>query len=258
MDIYLHNIYRHGNIPKYDPEPRKCYISLANMNLGSDPTMHKLSNKLSEIPTATTIWLSGNYIKDNSIIKIVELLEKYTNITTIYLYDNKIGNKGAKLIANLLKTNNHLTILDLSYNIIGDKGVKLLGDAIKQNTSLITINLQNNKLTLAGIKYFLDSFKENTTIKNLYIGWEYRSTYNYDDAIKIIIDFIQTNKTVNNIFIGDIPIDINSMNMINSVLEDNPSITQFNYIIDNSNRLNNICNRNKHNLRLKEMKLVDL
>jgi Ran GTPase-activating protein (RanGAP) involved in mRNA processing and transport len=240
---------------KYNTESLNHFISLANMNLGSDHTMYILSSKLSEISIANTISLSNNNIKDNSIIKIVELLEKYTNITTLFLYDNKIGNKGAKLIANLLKTNNHLTVLDLSYNNIGDKGVKLLGDAIKQNTSLININLFGNKLKLVGFKYFLDSLEENTTLKSLSIGCGYGIIYK-DEAKKIIINFIRINKTVNHLFIRDIYIDINTMNMINSVLEDNPSITQFNHIINHT--FNKICNRNKHNLKQKEMQLVDL
>jgi Ran GTPase-activating protein (RanGAP) involved in mRNA processing and transport len=227
-------------------------IKITNTNLDSNTIILLLNNKLNHNPTSTTLRLHGNNIKNDCMIKIVELLKNHTNIKKVYMFNNKIKDEEAKLIAHMLKTTDHLTLLDLSYNYIGDNGAKYISKALKQNTSLTNIELYKCKIGNQGIKHIFDAIKDNTTIKRLDLSTHIRASHFSNDTIKSICDFLRINKTLTVLYIDSIKMECDS---IISAFEYNPSIIIF---CQKNTRIIEICKRNKHNLEQKALQLVDL
>jgi len=234
-------------------------IVLGNYNLGNDHEMIVLKDRLQKMPSANILWFYNNQITDDLIILVVEQLYMYTNLTKIYLSNNKIGNKGAEIIANMLATTNHIDLLDLSHNNIGDDGAKLLCEGLKQNTGLITIYLSHNKLNKNGFIYILNMLKTNISIKTAYIS-TYCLIETYDHSSTNICDSIcellKYNRNLNALSVCGIYVD---KDIINNALQLNGSITELNLNLhDRNSKIIDICSRNRHNLKLKAKRLVDL
>jgi len=241
-----------------DSQESTDFIFLGNLDLGLNFTITELKETLNKKPSASQLWLEYNQIGDDCMSDIVKLLKIYTNITVVLLYGNNIGDEGAKLIADMLSTTNHLIELNLCSNKISCKGAKYLKNALKKNKSLTSLCLNNNKIGNKGIKYILNGLcSNNTTLKELTIS--YNRIEATTDSIELICEFLRNNQILNELLINGIIMDENARNLIITAFGFNRSITVLNLHFGQQNiKIREICERNKHNLKLRLKSLVDL
>jgi hypothetical protein len=238
-----------------------------------------MNNKLKEVN------LRGRYIDLDDLQKLCEILKLNTSLESLSLESNAIHDVGAKYVSDFLKINNTLKTLILTSNCITYDGIKLIADSLIHNTCLDKLLLSSNNLKNEGAIYIMDLITQNNSITELDIS------YNFIDelGLKTIMNILKTNtslksfrmNTSSNLYsdnilsecVSDMLRQNNTLNKlgiytsfgaprpilsIEDALIINPSITYILYDNKPITIIEEICSRNMHNLRLKEMMLVDL
>jgi Ran GTPase-activating protein (RanGAP) involved in mRNA processing and transport len=185
---------------------------------------------------------------------LCDVLKNNTSTRTLYLGHNKIGVEGARVIADMLKQNTHLINIYLSGNNIGDNGLKHIMNALKQNTTLKILSVGTNEITDIGLPYIRDTLMKNKTLIELHFFGNNNITEN---GYRFIADnIIKSNTSLKKMHMFHMHMTRDSTKYINDALEHNRSLIEISYF-DDYGTIYKICNRNKHNLRLSNLRLVD-
>jgi Ran GTPase-activating protein (RanGAP) involved in mRNA processing and transport len=233
-------------------------LNYTHMNMNY---LAQICDALKQNTSLIELLLEGCNINDNGVKLISNMLKVNTTLTTLHLYNNIIEATGAKYISKMLKQNTTLTTLDLAFNIIGDNGVMYICKALTLNkyTGLTKLYLHYNKITSQGVAYINELLKQNTTLITLFLS----SNQIGKDGIKLLLgDAIKVNKTLRTFYINycELNEDKELTKFIIDCLQENGSITDMHYNIGSEIDIAciTICDRNKYNIRLKSMLLVDL
>jgi hypothetical protein len=188
----------------------------------------------------------------NDMIKVYDALKKNTSVTSITIYKIKYL-LGYEYLADMLKENSTIKRIDLCGNNVGPDGAKHIASALKENTTLNSLALTNTQLGDEGVKYICDALKVNTGL--IYVSMGYNNVTQI--GCESICEMIKCNTTLNLLHTSDY--EINSHSIINA-LKDNYYITTLFFKTSNTtmNHINDICYRNKHNLKLKASTLDNL
>jgi hypothetical protein len=224
--------------------------------------------------------------------QFIKLIENYPSIHVIEFTSNiKLTTKYCELLGELLKTNTTLKKLYFQRNIHNYEDCKylfeglkinrsldkfymfspeldynasnLLSDLIETNKSLtcIAVYIRNDNNNSVAIR-MINALKINNTLKQISINLDCRDP----DVCEYFVDFIKNNRSLTNISIynaGQYNLNFKSALSIINALKYNPSITQFHGLLFYANHptwenlLNKYCDRNRHNIKLKEMMLLD-
>jgi hypothetical protein len=96
-----------------------------------------------------------------------------------------------------------------------------------------------------------EGLKVNTTLRSLSMG--YNGTTN-EICSEAICSMIKINRTLNAIYISDLDINVKSLW---NALKGNPSIYCLFFSRNNNLEITNLCDRNRHNIKLKNMSLLE-
>jgi hypothetical protein len=153
--IKLHQLDVIANNENEDKLQLQFINNIDNQYIDIKNKLQKLSNKILNNTTITTLDLSWNNIGDDGAKAIIAAINsnKDSKITTLNLSGNNIGADGAKAIIDAINSNkdSKITIPDLSDNNIGAADVIALGKACagKNITVQFSYNWKNNLFKLA-------------------------------------------------------------------------------------------------------------
>jgi hypothetical protein len=186
-------------------------------------------------------------LKTNKSIRIINFTN-YESITTDIDYT-----EWYTLLCDTLTVNNSVDTLGIP--IIGHKGWHQVDQVLKTSnithfmfSSFDTSTESNNSMT--------NILKNNSTLLNLT-----DNTYIIDsEYCKCLADILSTNNTITSVFLSAFELD--GLTYITDVLEHNYSIqnlyTADLVYVEDEQRIEKYCKRNKHNYKLKSMMLCDL
>jgi Ran GTPase-activating protein (RanGAP) involved in mRNA processing and transport len=218
------------------------YLHIATNRL-LDNNITNLCVRKRQDNTNTDITAFWNALKQNtSVINVIFSMSG--------LHSTIMNDDGAKLLANILEENTTLEIIDISNNSIGLEGVKQLANALKKNNTLKKLYLTSNKIGDEGVRYICDALKVNTGL--VYLAMGYNSLTN--SCCEHICEMIKVNKTLHALYMNCLQVDFKYMY---SALIDNSSLCTLHFENEN-NSITKLCDRNMHNLYLRDTKLVDL
>jgi len=178
----------------------------------------------------------------NNRVSELDLSQKCSNINDL------------KKLCDALKENTSLTTLILRKNGIDKERIKFITDALKENRSLNTLDIYWNNIRRRGLVYIRDLLQHNTTLTNINVG--YNHIY-YLKAANYIVDIINQTTNLNTFITCYNQLENSGLEIIANALEHNYSITDMGYLAACKRNIE-YCNRNKHNIELKGMRLVDL
>jgi len=253
------------------------YISISNYNYELSNLI--LGNKL------TTLNLHGQFSGIKSYGQLFELLKQNTSIHTIqFAFSdcfNAVNKNNCKLLHELLNTNTTIKKLYLIQNIMENEDWFNLVDALKDNIILTDLELDFDYNKLHGYynvvtitnainiwKKIVGILKVNTTLKNIKIVTPTIYDKNYEKLeisciSTYIVELLTVNKTLNKIHLN-ISHNLKRLYDIIDILKNknNTSVTDLCLSSDMSpyeiDQITQICELNKHNIRLKELMLNDL
>jgi len=185
--------------------------------------MHKILDDLKN-NKITVLDLSGKCFEINTLIKLCNILKYNTSLISLNLSYNEINEEKVKLVTDALKENTTLTKLSLAANHITYGGTKYINDMLKHNATLTSINLSYNKFGIKGLICILNDLKLNTSLNNIDLLENRTSILKVD---KVLVEIFETNK---------------------SIIWITPEICSHHVI--------QLCMRNEHNVRLRNMSLL--
>jgi Ran GTPase-activating protein (RanGAP) involved in mRNA processing and transport len=213
-----------------------------------------------------TDWLiaSNKCTTLKDLTTLCDELKVNTNLKTIFLRLNNIGVEGAKIIGDMLEQNRSLTAIYLSENQIGDAGLKHILNAVEKNNVLEILSVAENNITDVGVKYIIKMFKTRSTQQNVLQINLYGNYKITENGFKLFADnIIRSNINFQQLYILHSKMTNSSIKYIVDALEHNRYITEFGPITDigfmcsYNDIIIKICKRNKHNMNLSNLKLVD-
>jgi Ran GTPase-activating protein (RanGAP) involved in mRNA processing and transport len=143
------------------------YLRLDNNKYIGAEGAKAIAEALKVNAVVTTLFLTGNNIKDEGAKAIAEALKVNAVLTKLRLDWNNIGAEGAITIAEALKVNVVLTTLRLDGNEIGAEGAIAIAEALKVNAVLTTLRLDGNEIGAEGAKVIAEALKVNAVLTKL-------------------------------------------------------------------------------------------
>lgn len=117
-----------------------------------------------------TLDLSGFFIGDEGIERLVPFLSKPCGVTSLDLWGNRLGHQGARHLAQILQRNGQIVSLDLAGNEVGPMGADHLAAALRSETcGLRSLNLRGNHILNQGANAMAFALQENATLTSLYL-----------------------------------------------------------------------------------------
>jgi hypothetical protein len=153
-----------------------------------------------------------------------------------------------------LAVDSPLEKLRIDSTTLTQSDLKLIGDIVKIKKSLILINIFTEKIDSDTSIYMINALKSNNTLK--YIG----ILLNYEDnnVCAYLAEFLKDNRSTYISFYGRDFVNLDGCNLVVNALEYNPYITAFYGLhIECYNTVKMYIERNKHNIKLKSMMLLD-
>jgi hypothetical protein len=206
-------------------------------------------------------------IIDNTWIKmIINVLEENTILEELVFNVSHLPTHNIEYICNALKVNTTLKKLKLFSYYIGCIEDKIIGNMLKINTSLKSIDL--DCITYNGFVHIIDALKVNTSLNILCV---HDNGIEFEPEIDHYINTeLESNTSITCInFYGYHDSDSEYSDSEEDDEDDDDSYSdseeddENNEYIESHHRSRNnnipyVCSRNKHNMELKSMLLVDL
>jgi len=120
--------------------------------------------------TGQTLDLSGFFIGDEGIERLVPILSRPCGVTSLDLWGNRLGHQGARHLGQILQRNGQIASLDLAGNEVGPTGADHLAVALRHETcGLRSLNLRGNHILNQGANAMAFALQENSTLTSLYL-----------------------------------------------------------------------------------------
>ena len=144
------------------------HLNLTNSAIGSGH-VHLLS-QLAETRQLRSLDLSGNWLGDDSIVRIFRLMRKAKFLQVLRLRWNGITERYAARIATAMRSASRLFELDLGGNWLKSTGVTRISRGLNGHPSLRRVRLDHNAIDTEGMKVLAKALLNNSVLEYLDLG----------------------------------------------------------------------------------------
>lgn len=167
-----------------------------------DYDLDVLLKSLGHAPEVREIRLTGTYLGDGSMPRLVEIINQCPNLETLIIYENKITEAGLQILADRVQNHPGLHAVTINNNAIGPGGGKPVAELLSNN-SITSFKLSSNQLGDTDAAAIAKALETNRTLHELHL-----SHNNFTDEGAIIIaESLQHNRTLNKLMLHGITLE---------------------------------------------------
>ena len=155
-------------------------FNISNNNI-NDKAVNSIAAALANKPKLERLYLNGNKLQAEAIIKIVNRLCT-TSLKIFEVSENIINSTAASKMANILMKNIHLEELHLGKNILQAKGIAEISLGLENTATLKVFNISNNDISSEAAVDIVYILSKQTNLEELILGRN-----NIQDGLVVIV-----------------------------------------------------------------------
>ncbi len=244
--------------------------TISNLNIGGMSLIYEdISRILKNNSSIKNLNLSTGWITTNALLNIRHIINTHKKLTILNINHGMLNDTSADIIIQMID-DNILESLDISFNLFKYSIVNI-GQALGRNTSIKNLSirgsfglLDNHQLNVDHhqfqniIHLFLEELAKNKVLEHLDL-----STKHIDDECYMLAHLIENHPRLRSLTCVSVGLKDESVSAIIDALKCNSSLVEldveYNSIFkNNKNSIVELLDRNKLNMLLKDISLLDV